>query len=398
MDSVDGDSDHSINLFGTIAGTSTGAFELSGSSLGTRVYSLANVNVDSYSDLLIGTEWSAIQAFLGGDVPADHAVYYVSGSEWQSSDNLDGTVDGKIDLDRLVSRPTSWKFESKTGIGLGASVASCGDLDGDSVPDVMIGAPAYSSGTHSSSGAIFALSGAKLDAADTADGETDGVVDIGEDSDAIIWKLVSNDLFAGKDMNCLGDKDGDGLADFLIGADEGVYVIAGGDLVAADAADGASDDVIELVNVIMQPNSWQFRGTVLGGPFVFGQAIGDMDGDGFADVMVVSSNAVNLISGHRLQEIEAVDGFVNIISAPLPARSWKLVLSAENTWFTLKSSTADLNGDGNPEVILESENYRTGATSTYVISPSELSVAASLQGLAGNIIYLDQLARRWEED
>ena len=263
---------------------------------------------------------------------------------------------------------------------------------------MAIGAPGYTHGIHPRSGAIFVLSGGELNTADAAGGETDGQIDLDQSADALIWKLVGGDLYAGVSTHCGSDVDGDGLSDLLVEAKEGVYLIAGGDLAAADAADGTSNEVVEFAHAIAQPGSWQFRSTVLGGRDVSGQFIGDMDGDGLSDVLLLTRKTAHLVSGHDLPEIETVEGFVNIDRALLPSRSWKLVLSGEGAQFNLLSSTADLNGDGNTELVLETWNRSTDTTTSYVISPTEIGIAASLQGLAGNIIYLDQIARRWEEE
>ena len=397
-DGADGDADHVIHLSTLPTGTQSGALVLSGSSLGSGVYSSMDMNADGYAELFVGELW--VEYFVGSEdyFSNDESVYVISGSEWSSSDGRDGAVDGRIDLDRIISRPTSWKLENSAGIRLGASFASCGDINGDGVTDVAIGAPGYTHGIHTRSGAIFVLSGGHLNSADAADGETDGQIDIAQSADALIWKLVGSDLYAGVSTTCGNDVDGDGLSDLLVEAEEGVYLIAGGDLAAADAADGAADGVVEFVHAIAQPGSRQFRSTVLGGRDVTAQAIGDMDGDGLSDVLLLTRKTAHLVSGHDLPALEAVDGLVNIDRVPLPSRSWKLVLSEEGAQFTLSSSTADLNGDGNPELVLETWRRSDDPTTTYVISPSELNVAAALQGLAGNIIYLDQIARRWEAD
>lgn len=398
VDGVDGNANHVINLAALPSGTQSGAFVLSGSSIGSGVYSAIDMNADGYEELFVGDLWTEFFVNSEGNFSDNETVYVISGSEWSSSDGRDGTVDGNINLDQIISRPTSWKVASSAGIRLGASIASCGDINGDGIADVAIGAPGYTHGVHRRSGAIFVLSGGDLNTADAADGATDGQIDIDLSADALIWKLVGSDLYAGVSTNCGNDVDGDGLADLLVDAKEGVYLIAGRDLAVADAADGTSDEIVELVHAISQPGSWQFRTTVLGGGSVSGRVIGDMDGDSLSDVLLLTRRTAHLVSGRDLPEIEAVDGFVNIDRAPLPSRSWKLVLSEEGAQFNLLSSTADFNGDGKPELVLATWNHNTDVTGSYVISPSELDVAASLQGLAGNIIYLDQIARRWEED
>lgn len=400
-DGVDGDGDRTINLVAAIASTQTGAFALSGSPLGQGVYSLADLNTDGYSDLLIGNLWDSLELSRGnyyGRVPSNEAAYVVSGSEWSSSDGRDGAVDGKINLDRLSSRPNTWKVTSNTGIDFGASVVACGDMNGDSVADLILGAPGNSSGIQTRSGRVFILSGNKLGEADAANGVSDGVIAIGQSQSAEIWTLDSNDLNAGMSLSCLGDIDGDGLEDLLIGAQEGVYVLAGQDLAPADAMDGDTDRKLQLSNVVAQANSWNFRTTLLGRYKISGMGIGDIEQDGHADFLLITHTAAHLVSGQELPEMQAVNGIVDIDHAVLPRRSWKFVLTEEDVRFTGAVSTADLNGDNSPELFFETRNRRTGLVQTYVVSSSELAVAAGLQGLSGNVIYLDQIGGRWRVD
>ena len=401
VDGVGGDMDRTINLVGAIASTATGAYALSGSSLGEGVYSLADLNTDGYSDLLFGNLWDSLELLQGnyyGRQPSSEAIYIVSGSEWSSSDGRDGSTDGTINLDSLASRPHTWKVTTDDGIDFGASVVACGDMNSDSAADLILGAPGHSSGTHTRSGRVFVLSGDDLGDADSADGSNDGVIEIDQSQEARIWTIDSEDLNTGMAISCLGDVDRDGLDDLIIEAQEGIYLLSGQDIKAGDAVDGSTDGNVQLMNVIAQAHSWNFRTTQLGEYEISGTGTGDIDDDGHSDVLVITHAAAHLLSGRELPEMEAVDGLVDIDHAPLPRRSWKLILTEEDVTFTGIASTADLNGDTIPELILESRNQRTGLVQTYVLSPSEFQAAASLQGLGGSVIYLDQIARRWQED
>ena len=145
------------------------------------------------------------------------AVYLVSAADLETLDAADGQTDRTIDLGQVTSSAHSWKFVGENAHDrAGSSIASGGDLDGDSQADLLIGAP-FAAGA----GAAYLVSGADFAAADGADGEADRTVDL-EHAAAQpgSWKFVGEMNFdgAGNDVAALPDSDADGIAELLIGA------------------------------------------------------------------------------------------------------------------------------------------------------------------------------------
>ena len=83
----------------------------------------------------------------------------------------DGSVDGVVGLGSVASLRDCWKFVWKSvryGDDVAFHVAAAGDVDGDGVPDLIVRNAAF----------IYLISGAALASADSADGRSDGVVEL----------------------------------------------------------------------------------------------------------------------------------------------------------------------------------------------------------------------------
>src|SRR5262249_46201564 len=151
------------------------------------------------------------------------------------------------------------------GANLGASVAGAGDVNGDGFADVIVGAPFYTTGQAFQEGAAFVFLGS-----------ASGIVHNGNFADAdsqLLWDLVGVQL--GASVAGAGDVDGDGYADVIVGAP------------VADTAfvfHGSANGIVQNgnpTNADAQLESDQV------GDFGRGVAgAGDVNGDGFADVIV----------------------------------------------------------------------------------------------------------------
>ncbi len=253
--------------------TGSDGFRLNGAAANDRagraVSEASDVNGDGFDDLLVG----AYGADPNGD-PSAGAAYVVFGGPGGFSATLDvGTLDGS----------NGFTLEGAAADDhAGHAVSGAGDVNGDGFADLLVGA--YGADPNgSSSGAAYVVFG----------GETvgsGGSVELGTLTGSDGFRLNGAAAFdnAGYSASGAGDVNGDGFADLLIGAygvdpngaySGAAYVVFGG----ASVGSGGSVALGTL------NSSTGFR---LNGAAAFDYAgrsvsgAGDVNGDGFADLLV----------------------------------------------------------------------------------------------------------------
>ncbi|MFO7537316.1 MAG: integrin alpha [Chloroflexota bacterium] len=265
------------------------------------VVAVADVNGDGFDDLLVGApeyhngdvRSGAIFLFYGSAAglaaePGWQMVSSQAGSQFGLSVAAAGDLNGNGYFDLVAGAP--WYnlteagggaafvyYGSVTGPGLGAdwaagidqagalfgqSVATAGDLNGDGLADLVIGAPQYSE------------AGEKVGAAFVYYGSASGLPLTPD------WTAVGPQVDGrfGQAVAGAGDVNGDGYADLLVGAtrisqqherEGAVYLYQGG---AAGLGQTANW-------VAYGKQAWSGWGTAVAGA-------GDLDGDGYADIVI----------------------------------------------------------------------------------------------------------------
>lgn len=169
------------------------------------------------------------------------------------------------------------------GFGSAMSRTSC-DVNGDQFDDTVLGDPNWVRAPHGQVGAAYVLLGSQeADSADLTDPASAGAVRIDGPQ-----KTVPSGAWAGWSVSCLGDVNGDGLDDVVIGTGSrnhhDVAVVFGArDFGPVDLTD-IGDRGFVITDPGAQETSAYDRATDNFGYFV--GAAGDVDGDGLADIAV----------------------------------------------------------------------------------------------------------------
>ncbi len=213
---------------------------LTGESAGDEAgYTVANAGLadgDFREEPLIGAPHD-------DDGGADAGAVYMFTRAMSGASSL-ATADGKL-------------MGESAGDKLGYGLAGAFDFDGDGFDDTIVGAPLEDSGG-SSAGSAYVVSGTFY-----------GILFVDSAAEAVLRGEAAGDN-AGIDVSGLGDFDGDGRDDIVVGASGGdrAYVVRGG-----------TSGTVSLSSATLRMDS-----TGLGERCV--QQAGDIDADGLVDVLV----------------------------------------------------------------------------------------------------------------
>ncbi len=283
----------------------------SGETFGFSVATAGDVNGDGYSDIIVGAPgWNTPLAAAG------RAMIFL------------GSATG-------IDNSPAWTVQG-TGLNarFGFSVSSAGDLNGDGISDVVVGAPG-----HNGHGAVFAYLGSPTGPSTVA---------------TAVW---SGDSQAGSEFGravaLAGDVNGDGYSDVIIGAPQFDAPPSGIDHGKAYCYHG---NTLTL--------GWTAIGLVANIQFGFSVAgAGDLNGDGLSDVAVgapyfkklpsVNNGAFYVYQGNAVSGLSATAG-----STPLGGGNANLGYSL--------SSAGDMNGDGYADLIIGAPGVGGNNGSAYV--------------------------------
>ncbi len=307
-----------------------------GDGWGDAVCTAGDVNGDGYSDILVGAPHF-------GDSPlwGQGKVYLYYGSATGPASTPD------------------WDFTVNIAFGqIGWSVAPGGDMNGDGFADFVVGAPGHSGGNPSEGRLYFFLGGPS--------GPT--------------WftqaEVNEDDARLGHSVAYAGDVNGDGYDDVIAGAPgwggfgspfyipvQGrAYVYYGG----PGGPDGTSD--------------WNRAGGDTDGEFGWSVAgLGDVNGDGYSDIMVGKPQYDPGIIDTDYGQVVCYYGSA---TGPSSSPDWTQTGAFSGDEFgRVVEFAGDFNGDGFADALIGVPDYNGGAGGVYIASgaPGGLSTAALLR-------------------
>lgn len=264
--------------------------------------------------------WTALLAALSCDpMEADKALREETGETAVEgdSDEVDEDCSEPARLDHFVTDEDMRALvlvSSESGAGFGQSVSLLGDLSGDGMGDLAVGAP----DADASNGQVFLWLGPMVPdrlASDDADGRL-----LGTDGDQLGQALAGG-----------GDIDADGAMDLAIGAPGGSRVV----LLLSSTYSSEDRDLV--ADTVLETDS---AGSGLG---TYVDLLPDLDGDGIGDV--VAGDAQDGAGGEGA-------GAVFVALGPISAGTWLVedadlkLLGDPGDSVGLARHGGDFNGDG----------------------------------------------------
>ncbi|HLF25275.1 MAG TPA: FG-GAP-like repeat-containing protein [Anaerolineae bacterium] len=302
---------------------------------GAAAATAGDVNGDGYSDVIVGAD-----GYDNGESNEGRAFAWYGGSGGLGANGTPANAD--------------WSAESNQVDGnFGLTLGAAGDVNGDGYADIVIGAWKYDNG-ESNEGRAYVYHGS-----------SDGL------STSANWTAEANQADAefAYTVSTAGDVNGDGYADVMVGAR--LYDSAQADAGRAYVYHGSAAGLSASAN-------WTADGAQ--GSEYFGHGVGaagDVNGDGYADVMVAAAG----YDGGESNEGRAALYYGSATGLSATA-GWTAESNQADAFLVVVGTVGDVNADGYADVMVTAERYDNGESDegrawVYHGSPAGLSATAA---------------------
>ncbi|HLP32363.1 MAG TPA: FG-GAP-like repeat-containing protein, partial [Bacteroidia bacterium] len=299
--------------------------------MGQSVASTGDVNGDGYSDVVVG-----IPFYTNGQSNEGATMIYHG-----SSIGIGGS-------------PIITLESNLAGARMGTSVSSAGDVNGDGYADVIIGVPFYANG-QTDEGVAYVFHGG----ASGISGSFASIIESNQAGSNMGW-----------DVSCAGDVNGDGYSDIVTSAQE--YANGQTDEGAAFVYHGSASGVITTHSAFLESNQVD---TKMGNSVC---AAGDVNGDGYGDVIVGAYYYDNGQSNEGAFFVYhgSSNGIITTASTVVESNQANAYMGSS------VSIAGDVNGDGYSDVVVGAylyDNFQSneGAFFVYHGSASGIITSAS---------------------
>jgi VCBS repeat-containing protein len=385
-------SDISLNNIGGFVINGVSSLDQSGQS----VSGAGDVNGDGKDDLIVG---SFKDDPNGSNSGASFVVFGKADTTAVALSDIEGEVLNPIDLDgnAILDDPSGFVINGVAEGDLsGTSVSGAGDVNGDGLDDLIIGA-SHDDPNGSNSGAGFVVFG-------KAGSEVVELSAIGTGGFAI--NGISAGDATGSSVSGAGDVNGDGLDDVIIGAPFSgsdralsgasfvVFGKAGTDVVELSDIKSGTLNLIDLnLNGLLDdPSGFEISG--LTSDALLGHSVsdaGDVNGDGFDDLIIGAHNFDfnGSSSGTSFVVFGKADGTAVDIPGIITGRGGFALngVSQNDQSGRSVSSAGDVNGDGFDDLLigapLDDPNSIESAGTSFVFFGGDLTGSVALVGTTG---------------